>query len=228
VTLVSDLSHEVRTLLGGVIGLNELLLAGQLDHQQRQLSQTIEHSSRSLLAVLNNIVELTRLEGGRVKEELASIDLQRLAAEAQQQNHDLRRLKDTVRFDCSAPPTAVVLLGDATRVRQILSLLISRAVTAVHEGVVRLTISSGEAASGSVKVRFVLDFEPVSEFECASLSALNEPQAYTGKYDSRWLSCLLCTSLVQFLDGICGAGRSGEKCNIWVELPLKSPGTQPA
>jgi signal transduction histidine kinase len=76
------MSHEMRTPLNGVIGVNDLLLQTPLDEEQRELADLIKSSARSLLSLINDILDLTRVESGKLELEYFKFDIRNTVEDA--------------------------------------------------------------------------------------------------------------------------------------------------
>jgi two-component system sensor histidine kinase BarA len=220
--LVSDLSHELRTLLGGVIGVNELILASDLTAHQRQLSKTIDQSSKTLLTVLNDIVDLSRLEAGKIVFESAPADIQKILDEAVSGFDGLvtaRRVK--LKHTYSALPPIVLI--DANRLRQIATYLLARLISCVEGGTIRLNASAEELSEDQCRVTIKVTGDPIGNYDHVYLTTFSEPLKPGRKHDSRWLSLYLCRHLTLLMGGECGSTINDKTCELWVSVPMKKP-----
>jgi len=138
---LANMSHEIRTPLNGVIGMTELLLATPLTQRQREFASTVRRSAESLLSILNDILDLSKIEAGKLSLEEVPFDLQTvveevgllLAARAAE-----KKLELIVRYPPNAPRR---LIGDPVRLRQVLSNLAGNAVKFTDKGHVLIDVS---------------------------------------------------------------------------------------
>jgi signal transduction histidine kinase/ActR/RegA family two-component response regulator len=152
---LANMSHEIRTPLGGVLGMIELALDGQLATGQRELLDTAHSSARTLLALLNDILDLSRIEAGRL--DLGPIDFQsrQLLAEIAALMGPVARAKGLAfSFEVDADVPRWVK-ADPVRVRQVLLNLIGNAIKFTERGsvTVRLALEGGDASTLRVAVR---------------------------------------------------------------------------
>lgn len=145
---LATMSHEIRTPLNGVIGMTNLLLDTSQSTQQLEYTRIIRGSGESLLAIINDILDFSKIEAGKIELEESPFDLRQCVSDA----FDLVSVKanekgiEMVRYIASDTPTNVI--GDVTRLRQILLNLLSNAVKFTEEGRVAVDIEA-EALEGN-------------------------------------------------------------------------------
>ena len=147
---LATMSHEIRTPLNAVLGLNELMLHSSLDTQQRRYAELIGSSGRLLLALINDILDVSRIEAGHMQLTTAPFNL-RVAADGVVALMQERALAKglALRLELAAPPEQV-LLGDVIRVQQILFNLVGNAVKFTDHGEVRVGIAVKPRSGASV------------------------------------------------------------------------------
>jgi signal transduction histidine kinase/ActR/RegA family two-component response regulator len=138
---LATMSHEIRTPLNGVLGMAQIMEAGALDPEQRRRLGTITNSGQSLLGVINAILDISRIEAGRMEIIPAPFALDGVLEALRQLYGGLAREKG-LDFSLDITPTARGWrLGDAERLRQVLSNLISNAIKFTDSGEVRVAVA---------------------------------------------------------------------------------------
>jgi signal transduction histidine kinase/CheY-like chemotaxis protein/ligand-binding sensor domain-containing protein len=151
---LANMSHEIRTPMNGVLGMAELARQAETPVEREEYLRSLQQSGRSLLAILNDILDLSRVEAGKVElardafrlRDCLGEALQPLAVSAGQKNLEL-----VVRV---APDVPQVVIGDSVRLRQVLVNIVGNAVKFTHEGEIELDVSVLESAADSVTLRF--------------------------------------------------------------------------
>ncbi|HYC79378.1 MAG TPA: ATP-binding protein [Planctomycetota bacterium] len=145
---LANVSHEIRTPMNGVLGMTNVLASTSLTAEQRECVDVVRGSAESLLALLDDVLDLSKIEAGRMTTEEAPFDLRRVAEEvaglvagrAAERGVDLH-----VAFSADFPDR---VRGDAVRVRQVLSNLLGNAVKFTERGEIRLEGSLGPKRDG--------------------------------------------------------------------------------
>jgi signal transduction histidine kinase/ActR/RegA family two-component response regulator len=142
-TFLAMMSHELRTPLNGVLGMAHVLAASPLDARQHSYVEVIESSGQSLLAILNDILDLSKIEAGKLEIEAITYclaDLLRSVVALWRAPAAEKGLLLAVELDDEIPDWVV---GDPTRLRQVLTNLLSNAVKFTDQGEIRLRVGYG-------------------------------------------------------------------------------------
>ncbi|MEA2604027.1 MAG: hypothetical protein QOF89_5019 [Acidobacteriota bacterium] len=139
---LANMSHEIRTPMSGVIGMTSLLLDTPLTATQKDHVETIRASGEALLVLINDILDLSKMESGKVKIERVPFDLAAVIEESLEMVAPLAARQGLALHPTIAPGTPEGLVGDLARTRQILVNLLGNAVKFTPQGEVRVALSS--------------------------------------------------------------------------------------
>ena len=153
---LTNMSHELRTPMTGIMGMCDLLLAGNQPPDQRAITETLERSTRSFLELLNDLLDLAKIEAGRMDLDTADFRISQVMRDVQEFFTPAMRQKgQTFTADFSTANTAFdVLIGDPKRLRQVLFNLVGNALKFTDHGNVAVRCRQGLQDDGTVLTEF--------------------------------------------------------------------------
>ena len=138
---LANMSHEIRTPMNGILGTLQLLLKTALSEKNHELVASALGSSRSLLAILNDILDLSKLEAGKVKIESAPLSIKSLIDQVIRNQSRAAKAKELQLSIEIASEVWLFRQGDSTRIKQVLENIISNAIKFTSDGEVKVTVS---------------------------------------------------------------------------------------
>jgi two-component system, sensor histidine kinase and response regulator len=225
---LANVSHEIRTPMHGIMGLTQLVLMTQLNAQQRDYLEKISQSSKTLMTMLNDLLDFSKIESGKLEFERCSVDLfeilDELAVVAAHSSIG-KNIEIIFNIDNKTPR---LLLGDRLRIAQILINLISNAVKFTDQGHVVLSVSTCTTALEGSTLTFAVS-DTGNGISDETLSRLFRPftqadAATTRRYGGTGLGLVIAKQLSRGMGGELSVSSIwGEGSTFTLQIPLLKP-----
>jgi PAS domain S-box-containing protein len=207
---LASMSHEIRTPLNAIVGMSELLDEAKLDKEHSQYLSIMRNASDTLVSLINDILDISKIEAGKIDIEKAPFNLEELVSKVSEMM-SVRASAKGVEINCKIDADVPVFVeGDATRLRQVLTNLVGNAVKFVEKGWISIEVKKQKSEGGCVRLVFsVRDTGigiPSSKLGSIFEKFTQADSSTTRKYGGTGLGLPISKMLVELLGG-----------KIWVE-----------
>jgi signal transduction histidine kinase/ActR/RegA family two-component response regulator len=230
---LATISHEIRTPMNGMLGTTELLLATHLEERQRRLAETAHHSATALLALIDDVLDLSRIEANKLTLKITSFDLRALVTAAADLMATTARGKP-VTLSCTVSDALPARVdGDPMRLRQVLVNLLHNAVKFTERGDITLAVIVLDDREDAVRLLFEVRDTGMGiaedQFDSVFDAFTQVDASSTRRHGGTGLGLAIVKEIAELMGGQVGVdSRLDEGSTFWFEVSLKKSPPVPA
>jgi len=222
---LANMSHELRTPLNGVIGMGELLRETKLNYDQQELVGSMHSSANTLLELIENILDISKIEAGKISIESKDFDLHALVNTVIYMMAPMGDSKGLTVFCNFDPETPFAVKGDEQHIRQILINLVNNGIKFTETGSVILSVNPAGGTDSKPRIRFEISDTGIGISEQAIESIFDnftQADASTSRsYGGTGLGTTISKELVELMGGKIGVeSTENQGSKFWFEIPL--------
>jgi len=220
---LANMSHEIRTPLSGIIGMTDLIRYTRLTPEQAEYAHTIRSSGRNLLSLIDNVLDISKIEAGKLVIEHIGFDLHTVIHETRRHLAQRTEDKGLTLKSCIDPSAPYMLMGDPLHISQVLINLVDNAVKFTERGLIEIKVETLAANESSARLKFMVTDTGIG-ISPERLGTIFEPftqadTSTTRRYGGTGLGTSIAKQLVELMGGAIGVESTPyHGSTFWFEI----------